>query len=385
MNIIPYARQFIDNKDINSVSDCLKSDYLTQGPQVERFEKIIASYCGAKYAVAVNSGTSALHIACLAAGLQKGDEAITSPITFAASSNCILYCGAKPVFADVQEDTINIDPIEIEKAINKKTKALIPVHFAGYPCDLEKIYKIARKYKLLIIEDAAHALGAKYKGNMIGGCKYSDMAILSFHAVKHITTGEGGMVLTNNKKLYEKLALLRSHGITKSRKSLRRNQGGWYYEMQCLGFNYRLTDIQCSLGISQFKKIDYFLKRRREIVDRYNEAFSKFEELKLLEQNKSSKSSHHLYVLRFALNRFSVSKRRIFDEYRKLGILVNVHYIPVYSHPYYKNLGYKNGICPKAENYYREAITIPLFPKMTNSEIKRTIDVTRIIIKKLKK
>lgn len=366
--IIPYATQTIDDQDIKAVGRALKADYLTQGPLVEKFEEAVAEYCGSKYAVAVNSGTSALHLACLAAGISKGDEVITSPITFLASANCILYCGGKPVFADIQAETINIDPKEIEKNINARTKAIIPVHFAGNPCELEEIYSIAKKNDLFIIEDAAHALGATYRGAKIGSGKYSHMTILSFHAVKHITTGEGGMILTNNKELYEKMKRLRTHGITRNTKTAK-NTGAWYYEMQSLGFNYRLTDIQCALGISQLKKLDRFLKRRRKIATMYNKAFASMGKIKVLKETAQAQSAWHLYVIQTA------ARGRVFKALREKGINVNVHYVPVYKQPYYQQLGYDSELCPRAEAYYEKAISIPMYPKMTDNELGFVIEV----------
>src|SRR3989338_3997286 len=319
MKQIPYAAQNIDSADIKAVNAVISSVYLTQGPQVEKFEKAVCYYTGAKYAVAVNSGTSALHIACLAAGLKKGDEGITSPITFAASANAMLYCGARPRFADVQSDTACLDPKEVEKQVTKKTKVIIPVHFAGHPCDMEEINNIAKNNKILVIEDAAHALGAEYRGSKVGAGKYSDLTILSFHAVKHITTGEGGAVLTNNKKLYQKLILLRSHGITRDKTLLKDNHGPWYYEMQALGFNYRLTDLQSALGLSQLRKLTRFVRMRKKIARKYNDAFAKYDGLTLLKEKSQADSSHHLYVLRFDSCRFSVSRKTIFEEYRRNG------------------------------------------------------------------
>lgn len=385
MKKIPYACQWIDRNDIKAVQEVLSAQFITQGPLVKKFENEIAAYCQAKYAVAVNSGTSALHIACLAAGLKKGNEGITSPITFVASSNALIYCGARPVFADVQDDTICIGPLEIKKKISKKSKVIIPVHFAGHPCEMEEIRSIAEKNNLIVIEDAAHALGAQYKKDKIGSCRYSDMTVLSFHAVKHITTGEGGMVLTNNKELYGKLKKLRTHGITRDCKTARKKISLWYYEMQDLGFNYRLTDIQCALGLSQLKKLPYFLNKRREIAYKYNRAFSRCEELRSLLQRDDVSSAYHIYVLRFNLNKMAVSRREIFDEYRRKGILVNVHYIPVYYHPYYKRLGYRKGLCKNAERYYEEAITLPLYPKMSDAEVKKVIKVTEGILSQFRK
>lgn len=340
---------------------------LTQGPKVEEFEQKVAEYCGSKYAVATNSGTSALHIACSAAGITVGDEVITSPITFVASSNCVLYCGGRPVFADVQPDTININPGEIKKKISSKTKAIIPIHFAGNPADLEEIHQIAKENDLFVIEDAAHALGAEYKGSKIGACKYSDMTILSFHAVKHITTGEGGMVLTNDEELRDRLVFYRSHGITRNRKYMKSTPGPWYYEMHRLGNNYRLTDIQSALGISQLKKLDQFVARRKEIADIYDCAFSGSKKIKRLAETTGARSARHLYVVEVP------DRARVFNALREKEIIVNVHYIPVYKQPYYQANGYKNVCCPRAEAYYGKAMSIPMYPKMTDEQQKRVI------------
>ena len=377
MRTIPYGRQQINSDDIKEVVRVLRSDWITQGPNIKRFEKALCEYTGAKYAVAVSSGTAALHIACLAAGIKKDDEVITSPITFAASANCVLYCGGKPIFADIQQDTANIDPEEIKKHINKKTKAIIPVHFAGHPADLAEIHSIAKKYNLMVIEDAAHALGAEYKGSKIGSCKYSDMTILSFHPVKHITTGEGGAILTNSGDLYEKLSMLRNHGITKDDSRFtndeRRFIGLWYYEQQYLGFNYRITDFQCALGISQLKKRDKFIKRRREIAQIYNKALSKIDQIELPVEREYVKSAWHLYPIKLR-DKIMAKRRRIFNVLRMKGIGVHVHYIPVYLHPYYRQMGYKKGLCAKAEEFYQKEVSIPLYPAMKNIEIKYVIN-----------
>jgi len=372
----PYATQWIDEDDIKAVNDALRSSYLTQGPTVEKFEEKIADYCGVKYAVAMNSGTSALHAACFAAGISSGNEAITSPITFVASANAVLYCGGKPVFADVHKDTINIDPKEIEKKITSKTNALIPVHFAGHPVELAEIKRIAKENKLMVIEDAAHALGAEYQGARIGSCQYSDMTVLSFHAVKHITTGEGGMVTTNDEKFYKKMLLFRTHGITRDQVALEnKNEGSWYYEMQALGYNYRITDFQCALGLSQLKKLDGFVSRRREIVAQYSQAFKELPGLTLPVEKAGVKSSWHIYPVRFHGDR-----RAIFDRLRAKGIGVNVHYLPVYLQPYYRKLGYQAGTCPNAERYYEQAITLPLYPKMTDGDVKTVIAAVKEVL-----
>jgi UDP-4-amino-4,6-dideoxy-N-acetyl-beta-L-altrosamine transaminase len=376
--LLPYGHQWIDEEDIKAVIDVLRSDWITQGPKVAEFEKEFARYVGARYAVAVNSGTAALHAACFAARIEKGDEVITTPITFAASANCVLYQGGTPVFADIKEDTLNIDPEEIKKKINQKTKALILVDFTGLPVDLKEIQEITREYNLVIIEDASHALGATYKDSKIGSI--SDMTIFSFHPVKHITTGEGGMITTNNKEYYERLILFRTHGITKERDKLLNYEGPWYYEMQELGYNYRLTDFQCALGLSQLKKIDSNLAKRREIVKVYNSKFKDMPEIKIPENNPfDSNPAWHVYMIQLNLERIKVGRREIFEALRAENIGVNVHYIPIHLQPYYqKKFGYHLGDFPKAENYYSRAITLPIFPKMSDKDV---YDVVRAVKK----
>jgi len=386
MNFIPYGRQLIDFADIKEVVKTLKSQLLTQGPKVAEFEQVVAKYCGVKYAIAVSNGTAALHLACLAAGLKKNDEGITSPITFVASSNCMLYCNAKPVFADIENETANISIKDIEKKITPRTKVLIPVHFAGHPCNMPQIYTLARKHKLTVIEDAAHALGAKYKHNnkwiKVGSCAHSDMTILSFHPVKHITTGEGGMILTNRKDLYEKLIKLRSHGITKS--NLANNADGeWYYEMQELGYNYRITDIQSALGISQIKKLDSFINKRKDIVKKYNKIFKNNLLFSTPVENKCYSSSYHLYVIKLNSNLFS-KRKLIVSKLKEKHIGTQVHYIPIYKQPYYKSLGYKSNTCTNAEHYYKAALSLPLFPAMTNFEVNYVAKTVLKVINDLK-
>lgn len=368
---IPYGRQCIEEDDIEAVVEVLRSDYVTTGPAVAEFEKSVAEYTGAKYAVAVSNGTAALHVACLAAGIKEGDEVITTPITFAASSNCVLYCGAKPVFADIEPDTYNIDPAKIEEKITSKTKAIIAVHFTGQPCKMDEINEIAKKHNLIVIEDAAHGLGADYKGKKVGSI--SDMTTFSFHPVKHITTGEGGMVTTNSKELYDRIILFRSHGITRNERFLEKNEGGWYYEQLDLGYNYRITDIQCALGISQMKKLDRFVERRREIAKRYNEAFSDVKGIQIPKQEADCHNSWHLYVIQV----LDKDRKEVFDTLRSKNIGVNVHYIPVYKHPYYQKNGYERVCCKNAEQYYANAISIPMYPLLSKEEQEYVIETIK--------
>lgn len=365
---IPYGKQTLDDEDIQAVVDVLQSDYLTTGPKVAEFEKKVAAYVGAKYAVAVCNGTAALHIACLAAGITQGDEVITSPITFAASSNCVLYCGGTPVFADIDAETYNIDPKEMEKKITDKTKAIIPVHYTGQPCDMGTIQAIAKKHNLLVIEDAAHALGASYQDKMIGSI--SDMTCFSFHPVKPITTGEGGMVVTDNLEIYKRLLLFRSHGITRDENLMTENQGAWYYQQLELGYNYRITDISCALGCSQLDKLDDFIQRRREIAEKYNKAFSKVNGIKIPKQLEECNSGWHLYMIEVS----EKNRKRVFDTLRAANIGVNVHYIPVYRHPYYQKHGYQECYCKNAEQFYSRAISLPIFPSLTSEEQQYVID-----------
>ena len=379
MTFIPYSRQYIDREDIREVVKVLKSDFITQGPKIHEFENRLAEYCGSKFAIVFNSGTSALHGAYFALNLDKSDEFITSPITFAATSNAGLYLGAKPVFVDVEKETGNIDTSKIEEKITKKTKLLVPVHYAGHPVNLKKISQIAKKYNLFVVEDACHALGAKYKGNTIGNCKHSDMTVLSFHPVKHITTGEGGAVLTNNKEFHKKLLMFRSHGIAKD-KFINKPDGEWYYEMQFLGYNYRMTDIQAALGISQLKKLDPFVERRRAIAELYNKAFNDNPHFDIPYEKKYAISSYHLYPIRLK-NAYKDKKIIIFSKLRERGLGIQTHYIPVYWHPYYRNLKYKKGLCPVAEDFYQREISIPVYPGMTNGNINYVIQTVLNTIK----
>lgn len=383
--MLPYGHQWIDEEDVKAVIEVLRSDWITQGPKVSEFEKEFAKYVGARYAVAVNSGTAALHAACFAAQIEKGYEAITTPITFMASANSVLYQGGTPIFADINADTLNIDPEEIKKKITRKTKALIPVDFTGLPVDLEKISQIAKDNNLIIIEDASHALGATYKDRKIGSI--SDMTVFSFHPVKHITTGEGGMVTTNNKEYYERLKLFRTHGITKEKDKLLNYEGPWYYEMQELGYNYRLTDFQCALGLSQLKKIDRIIQRRREIVNKYNSEFKNMPEITIPQTNSDeSNPAWHIYIIQLNLEKLKVERRKIFEALQAENIGVNVHYIPIHLQPYYqKRFGYHPGDFPKAENYYLRAITLPIFPKMTDKDIDDVIKAVKKVINYYKK
>lgn len=365
---IPYGKQTIDEKDIEAVTAVLRSDYLTTGPLIQEFEQKVAANTGAAYAVAVANGTAALHAACVAAEIKSGDEVITTPITFAASANCVLYCGGTPVFADIDPHTYNISPKEIEKKITKKTKAIIAVHFTGQPCEMDEIHAIAKKHHLTVIEDAAHALGAAYHGKHIGSL--SHMTTFSFHPVKQITTGEGGMILTNDKKLYEKLKLFRTHGIIREKESMESWDGPWYYEQTELGFNYRITDIQCALGISQMEKLPAFLEKRKKIAKKYDEVFDAHPNIEIPYQKPGCESAYHLYVIRVKY----ADRRKVFDMLRSSRIGVNVHYIPIYRFPYYKENGYADVCCPNAESYYKECISLPIYPTLKTQEQEYVIE-----------
>lgn len=369
--MIPYGKQTIDQDDIQAVVDVLKSDFLTTGPKIAEFEQTVADYVGAKYAVAISNGTSALHAACFAAGIGPGDEVITTPLTFAASANCVLYCGGTPVFADVDPKTYNIDPEDIRRKITDRTKAIIAVHLAGQPCDMDAIHSIAHEYGLIVIEDGAHALGSVYKGKKVGSL--SDMTTFSFHPVKPITTGEGGMIVTDNEEFYKKMALFRSHGITRDDSMMTRNDGPWFYQQFDLGYNYRITDIQCALGCSQMKKLDRFLARRKEIVARYNEAFADCDNIITPYQLSDTESGWHLYIVQVK----KCDRRQVFENMREKGIGVNVHYIPVYMHPYYQEHGYENVHCANAEEIYSHIISLPLYPGLTSEQQDYVIDTLK--------
>lgn len=369
---IPYGKQFINESDIEAVVEVLRSDFLTTGPKIQEFEKKFASYVNAKYAVAVSSGTAGLHLACLAEGLKAGDELITSPMTFAASANCAFYCGAAPIFVDIKEENGLIDEELIEESITASTKIIIPIHYAGLPCNMKKIKEIADKHGISIIEDACHALGARYENTKIGDCAYSDMAVFSFHPVKNITTGEGGMITTNSEELYQKLLILRTHGIVKDNdKLLDKSNGSWFYEMHTLGFNYRITDFQCALGINQLEKIESFLDKRMEIAKKYDEAFLKIDRIETLKKTVRCENAYHLYVIKVDNKE---TRLKLFNYLKENDIFCQVHYIPVYWHPYYQKLGFKKGICPKAEEFYGRIISLPIYYTLDNDEQERVVN-----------
>jgi len=363
---LPYGRQWIDEDDIHAVVEVLKGDWITQGPAIARFEQTVADHVGARYAVAFCNGTAALHGACFAAGIGPGDEVITSPITFLASSNCVLYMGGKPVFADIDSRTYNIDPDQIASRITSRTKAIIAVDFAGQPAEMDRIGELARKHGLMVIQDAAHSLGARFAGRNVG--TLADMTMFSFHPVKHVTTGEGGIIVTDREDLRDKLLLFRNHGMTRDPRLLQRQDGPWYYEMQALGFNYRMTDIQAALGASQMRKLDRFVARRRVIAARYSEAFAEIDGLVVPWQHPQAESSWHLYVLRWTHGR-----NQAFEALHQLNIGVNVHYIPIYKQPYYRDLGYQDRQCPEAEIFYDTAMSLPLFPAMTDEDVEDVV------------
>lgn len=383
---IPYGRQSISQADIQAVVEVLSSDWLTQGPTVERFEQTVANYCGSAHGVAVNSATSALHIACLAAGLGPGDTLWTSPNTFVASANCGLYCGATVDFVDIDPRTYNMSVHRLEEKLElaaregKLPKVVIPVHFAGQSCEMETIGRLAEHYGFTVIEDASHAIGGRYKNEPVGNCRYSAMTVFSFHPVKIITTGEGGMVLTNSAELHERLVRLRSHGITRDPALMKEeSHGPWYYEQIELGFNYRMTDIQAALGVSQMTRLDEFVERRHQLAKRYDEALAELP-LTLPWQHPDTWSAFHLYVVRLNPGTIRKSHRQVFEELRGRGILVNIHYIPVHTQPFYRATGFTDGDFPEAGQYYREAITLPLYAGLTIEDQDRVVDALRELL-----
>lgn len=381
---IGYGHQYIDESDIQAVVDVLKGDFLTCGPKLKEAEEKLCEITGAKYAVLVSNGTAALHASCYVAGLQDGDEVITTPITFAASANCALYCGARPVFADIDPNTYNINPEEIEKKITDKTKVVVAVDFTGQAVNLDAIKDICKRHKLTLIEDAAHSIGTKYNGVPIGAI--ADMTTFSFHPVKTVTAGEGGAIMTNDDKLYKKLLLFRAHGITRNEEWMENiPEGGWYYEQVGLGMNYRMTDIQASLLLSQLDKLNMFAKRRKEIVTMYNEAFEKIPEIIIQKEIPQSDTVRHLYLLQLNLEMLNAGRAEIYSALTAENIGCNVHYIPVYHFPYYQKLGYQKGLCPHAEQLYERLITIPLYYGMTDEDVKKVIFAVKKVLEYFRK
>ena len=383
---IPYGSQNINQQDIDAVVAVLHSDWLTQGRAIDRFEQAVADYCGVKYAIAVSSATAALHIACLAIGLGEQDYLWTSPNTFVASANCGLYCGAKVDFVDIDPHTYNLSVEALEQKLANASKqgclpkVLVPVHFAGQSCDMEKIAALSQQYGFHVLEDASHAIGGKYQGKAIGSCEFSDLVVFSFHPVKIITTGEGGMVLTNREDLYEKLIRLRSHGITRNPDLIQgESHGAWYYQQLELGFNYRMTDIQAALGVSQMQRLGEFISKRRYLAQRYNHLLKDLP-ITLPYQHPDTESSWHLYVIHLHLHKISKTHRQVFEELRQAGIGVNLHYIPVHTQPYYQNLGFKWGDFPSSEWYYKSAISIPLYYGLSKEDQNRVVDNLREIL-----
>ncbi len=370
---LSYGKQYIDDNDIQAVIDVLKSPLITTGPKAREFEEVISNYVDSKYAVAFSNGTAALHAACYTLNIKEGDEVITTPMTFAASANCVLYMGGKVVFADINKENFNIDTNEIAKKITNETKAIIPVDYTGQVVDIDSIKSLVKGTDIKIIEDAAHSLGTKYKNKNVGSL--SDMTMFSFHPVKTITTGEGGMITTDNKEYYDKLMNFRTHCITRDLIKLeKKDVGAWYYEQFDLGFNYRITDFQCALGISQMKKLDWFIKRRKEIVFKYNEAFKNLDGVVLQKNEDFSDTVNHLYVIKLDLIKLKADRKQIFEALQAENIGVFLHYIPVYYHPYYQKLGYKKGLCPNAEELYDSMLTVPLFPAMSDDDVNDVIN-----------
>ena len=384
--MIPYGKQDINHSDIEAVIAVLKSDFLTQGPQVPLFEKNVSNYCNAQYGVAVNSATSALHVACLALGLGKDDWLWTSPNSFVASANCGLYCGAKVDFVDIDPKTYNLSVEELKKKLiqakkdNKLPKIVIPVHFAGQSCDMQSIHKLSKEFGFKILEDASHAIGGKYLDKPIGGCQYSDITVFSFHPVKIITTAEGGLATTNQKELAEKMQLFRAHGITREPKLMtKKTEGGWYYQQVELGFNYRMNDLQAALGIAQMKRLDKFITIRHSLKQRYDELLK---DLPLITpaQSSDSYSSLHLYPVQLKLEQLSKAHNQIFDELRKNGVGVNLHYIPIHMQPYFQNMGFKKGNFPIVEDYYSRAISIPIYQGLTTELQDKVVKVLKDLL-----
>lgn len=388
MKVIPYGRQLIDEDDIAAVVATLRSDWLTQGPAIERFERKVADYCGVKYAVAVANGTAALHIAAAALDLKPGDRLWTSPNTFVASANCARYLGADVDFVDIDPRTYNLSVARLEGKLadaaqtgRRLPKVIVPVHFSGQSCEMEAIAALAKRHGIAVLEDAAHAIGASYRGRPVGSCAHSDLAIFSFHPVKIVTTAEGGMVVTNRTDLYERLLLFRSHGITRDPKLMDgESHGPWYYQQTELGWNYRLTDLQAALGESQMNKLDAFVARRRAIARRYDELLADLP-LTLPWQHPDTANAWHLYVIRLRLDRLKKSRRQVVEELRAAGIGVQIHYIPVHTQPYYRRLGFKDGDFPEAEQYYAETISLPMFAALTDEDQDRVVETLKAVLR----
>ncbi len=381
---LSYGRQYIDDADIQAVTDVLRSDYLTCGPRISQLEERLCEVTGARYCVAVSSGTAALHIAAIAAGIGEGDEVITTPITFAASANCALYCGARPVFADINPETYNIDPASIEAHITDRTRAVVAVDFTGQAAELDAIRAICKRHGLVLIEDAAHSIGTRYKGQPVGSI--ADLTAFSFHPVKTVTAGEGGAVTTNSKSLYDKLVLAHAHGITRDRSLMvHPTDDPWYNEQVGFGYNYRMTDFQAALLMSQLDKLAAFSRRRREIVARYDEAFSRIPQLQVQREMPESDTTRHLYILRFHKEQMSCDRRQFFDALTAEGIRPQVHYLPVYWHSYYEKLGYQKGLCPNAEKYYMESMSLPLYYSLTDEDVQDVIRAVEKIVERYRK
>ncbi len=378
--MIYYGHQWIDEEDIKAVSNVLSSDYLTCGPRVDELERTLEVYTGSRYGVAVSNGTAALHCACLAAGIGAGDEVITTPLTFAASANCILYCGGKPVFADIDPETYNINPANVEACITDKTKAVIAVDFTGQAVKIKEIREICDRHNLIFIEDAAHAIGTTYQGRPIGSL--ADMTCFSFHPVKTITAGEGGAITTNDDRFYRRLVLAHTHGITHDETLMEGapHEGQWYYEQISLGYNYRMTDFQAALLLSQLKKLEKFKARRKEIVKRYNEAFASVPEILIQKEIPESDTCRHLYIIRLDLVKLTCTRRQFFDAMSVENVQCQVHYVPVYWFPYYRHLGYERGLCPNAEEVYKGIMSIPLYPKMGDEDVEDVIHAVKKVI-----
>lgn len=374
-----YGHQYLDEKDIQAVVDVLRSDYLTCGPKITELEERLCQLTGAKYAVVCSNDTAALHIACMAAGVQTGDEVITTPITFLASANCAVYCGGTPVFADIDENTYNIDPTCVKEKLTDKTKAVVAVDYTGQPVDLDALMDMCHKNGTVLIEDAAHSIGSSYKGKMIGSI--ADMTTFSFHPVKTITGGEGGAVLTNHEEYYRKLLLYRSHGMTREQEQMtKESEGGWYYQMVTLGYNYRMTDMQAALLCSQLDKLPMFSKRRKEIVKRYNEAFADMPEIIVQKELEGVDTTRHLYILRLVPEKLNIDRKGFFDAMTAENICCNVHYIPIYLQPFYQERGYQAGQCPKAEKLYEEMMSLPLYYAMSDQDVEDVITAVKKIV-----